>query len=259
VKTVNARRRFLLALAAVTAAGSPARAAAPVRVFAAASLKSALDEIATAYREAGGERVSLSYAATSVLARQIEQGAPCDLFIAADLDWMDDLAARGKIIAASRVDLLGNTLVLIAPADSPLAVTLRPGVDLAGVLGPQERIAIADPAAVPAGRYARRALETLGVWAAVEDRLATADNVRAALAFVARKAAPLGIVYGSDAVAEPAVRVLDRFAPETHPPIIYPAALVEGGLPAAAAFLAYLQSPAAAARFRRWGFAPRFG
>jgi molybdate transport system substrate-binding protein len=251
------RRRFVLAVAAfLAAAKARAEVDGPVRVFAASSLKNALDEIAAAYQSETGVRLSLTYAATSVLARQIERGAPCDLMIAADQEWMDYLAAQAKIDTASRADIVGNRLVLIAPAASRAAVALAPGVDLAAILPPGARLALADAATVPAGRYAKQALQSLDAWDGVADRLAPAENVRAALAFVARGAAPLGIVYASDAVAEPAVRVLALFPAETHTPIRFPAALTRAADGRAAAFLAHLRSAAAAAVFERWGFAP---
>jgi molybdate transport system substrate-binding protein len=252
------RRLFLLTAAAPVLCAARAHAAdsAPVRIFAAASLKTALDEIAAAYGAKTGVAASISYAATSVLARQIEQGAPCDLFISADREWMDYVAARGLIRPESRVDLLGNTLVLVAPAASPAAIDLQPGVDLAALLKPEERLALADPASVPAGKYARRALESLGAWGALENRIAAAENVRAALAFVVRGAAPFAIVYGSDAAAEPAVRVVATFPGTTHTPIVYPAALTRAAGPAAASFLAALGEDPARGIFRRWGFLP---
>jgi molybdate transport system substrate-binding protein len=224
-------------------------AARPVMVFAAASLKTALDEIAPGY----GKAVTASYGASSALAKQIAAGAPADLFISADLDWMDWVAERRLIRPASRVDLLGNRLVLIAAADNPLSLAIAPGFPLARALG-QGRLAIADPGAVPAGRYGRAALQRLGVWPELEARAARTENVRAALALVARGEAPLGIVYATDAAAEPKVRVVDRFPEATHPPIVYPAALTIDALPEAADFLAYLRSPEARARFERQGF-----
>lgn len=249
------RRRFLRLTAALFASCAARAETRPsLRVFAAASLKSALDEIAGAYGKNTGIGISLVYAATSVLARQIAEGAPCDLFIAADREWMDYLAEKNRIDAASRRDLVGNTLVLIAPADGPRRMPVVPGADLAALLGPGERIVLADPAGVPAGKYAKQALQAFGAWAALENRIAAAENVRAALAFVARGAAPLGIVYGSDAVAEPRVRVLAVFDPATHSPIIYPAAAILGASPAAKDFLHHLSGEEAASIFRRWGF-----
>lgn len=254
--SLSSRRALIGLFAAATLVPLRVTAAEPIRVFAAASLKSALDEIAAAYQSQTGERISLTYAATSLLARQIAQGAPCDLFLSADQEWMDYLAERNKLAADARVDLVGNRLVLIAPAGSKRAVELTPGVDLAALLGPNGRLAIADPEMVPAGKYAKQVMETLGAWEGVKNRLAPAENVRAALAFVARGASPLGFVYASDAVAEPAVRVVATALPGTHAPIVYPTAPIAGADARALAFLQHLQSDAAASVFRRWGFAP---
>lgn len=228
-------------------------------VFAAASLKNALDAI-VAERKPAGARVSIAYGASSTLARQIENGAPAEVYVSADLEWMDYLAARGLIRADTRRNLIGNALVLIAPqdgrqSDGRQTVDLRPGVPLAALLG-GGRLAIADPHSVPAGKYAHAALEKLGVWPSVAGRLAPAENVRAALMLVARGEAPLGIVYASDAAAEPKVRIAARFDARLHPPIVYPAALTaaaRGG--DAAQFLDALGTPAARALFERHGFA----
>ncbi len=249
----------LLLLCATTLALLPASAMAaraPVSVFAAASMKEALDEAATAYEAATGQGVRVSYAASSALARQIEQGAPADLFVSADLDWMDYLQQRGLLDGASRRNLLGNTLVLVAPSTARVrSVTLKRGVDLRPLLG-DGRIALALTASVPAGKYAKAAFTSLGAWPTIEPRVAQAENVRAALMLVARGEAPLGVVYGSDAKAEPRVRVLATFPANTHPAIVYPVARVKGAThPQADAFLRWLQSPAADAIFRRHGFA----
>jgi molybdate transport system substrate-binding protein len=239
------RRSWLgLALAAVAA---PARAqSGSLVVFAAASLKTALDEIAAAWaKETGKPLPRLSYAASSALARQMEQGAPADLFLSADLDWMDYAASKGLIMADTRVNLLGNKIVLIAPRDS--AATLA-------TLG-NGKLAMANVGAVPAGKYGKAALTALGVWPSVQDRLAQAENVRAALLLVARGEAPLGIVYQTDAAADPAVRVLGAFPESTHPPILYPAAITARATnPAATALLQQLRSPEAAAIFEKHGF-----
>ncbi|WP_159711972.1 molybdate ABC transporter substrate-binding protein [Geminicoccus flavidas] len=252
------RRRHLagavLALGLLLPLG--AHAAERLTVFAAASLKNALDEAITAFGAASGTEVVASYAASSALAKQIEAGAPADLFISADIPWMDYLAERDLIEPASRVDLLGNTLVLVAPADSDVAVTgIGADTDFAALLG-DGRLAVGQVDSVPAGKYAKAALEKLGVWPAVEAKLAQSDNVRAALALVSQGEAPLGIVYGSDAASDPKVKVVGTFPKGSHPPIIYPAALVKAD-PArseAAAFLAFLQGDEAAAAFRRAGF-----
>jgi molybdate transport system substrate-binding protein len=261
------RRRILGAVCAlglvVTALAAPAQTpapapAAPLTVFAAASLKESLDEAAAAYQKASGQDVRVSYAASSALARQIEQGAPADLFLSADLDWMDYLQERKLIDEASRRNLLGNTLVLIAPATSKARpVALKPGVKLLPLLG-EGRMALALTASVPAGKYARAAFTSLGVWDQLQPKVAEAENVRAALMLVARGEAPLGVVYGSDAQAEPKVRVLATFPADTHPAIVYPVAVIKASQhPRAAAFAQWLHSKDAAAIFRRRGFAPR--
>jgi molybdate transport system substrate-binding protein len=238
----------LVALWATQALAQPQ----PLLVFAAASLKNALDEAAASW--AGSVGVRTSYAASSALARQLEQGAPADLFISADTDWMDWVAARHLIRADTRLDLLGNRLVLIAPAASGKPLALRNGMDLAGALG-GGRLAIADPDVVPAGKYGKAALEALGVWDQVRQHLARAENVRAALAFVARGEAPLGIVYASDAVAEPGVKVAAAFASDQHPPIVYPVAVTAiSKNPEAGRFLAFLASDVARPIFEKYGF-----
>ena len=190
----------------------------PLTVFAAASLKESMDEAAAAYQAGTGQAVRVSYAASSALARQIEQGAPADVFVSADLDWMDRLQAQGLVDATTRSELLGNTLVLIAPAASkakPLA--LREGLDLRPLLGERGRIALGMVDSVPAGKYAKAGFESLGMWSALEPRVAGVENVRAALMLVARGEAPLGVVYACDARAEPRVRVLATFPTDSHP------------------------------------------
>ena len=247
-------RRFL-ALAALLAALAPHGAVAQgaVTVFAAASLKNALDEADAAYTAQAKTPVRASYAASSALARQIEQGGPADVFISADADWMDYLAQRQLIVASSRRDVLTNHLALIAPVGSNVRLAIRPGFPLAQALGGQ-RLAIAGPE-VPAGKYARASLQALGVWPSVQGRLAPAENVRAALAFVAQRETPLGIVYDTDARTEPKVRIVGLFPDATHPRIVYPAALVAASKSrAAAGYIAFLQGPRAAAIFRRYGF-----
>lgn len=224
-----------------------------VLVFAAASLKEVLDEIALASQPSTGATVRVSYAASSALARQIEAGAPASVFISADVEWMDYLASKQLIEPASRVDLVGNSLVLIAPAAEPVSLKIAKGFGLAAALG-NGRLAVADPAAVPAGKYARAALTTLGVWDSVAGKLAPADNVRSALALVARGEVPLGIVYRTDALVEPKVQIIDTFPKETHPPIVYPAALTTTALPAARRVIEFLRSPSARAIFERHGF-----
>ncbi|MEZ5460734.1 molybdate ABC transporter substrate-binding protein [Dokdonella sp.] len=233
---------------------SPALAT-DVLVFAAASLKPALDTILeTPAAQALGE-VSVSYAATSQLARQIEHAAPASLFISADPEWMDHVEQRGHIVPGTRSNLLRNALVLVAPQSSTLELRIAPGFDLVGALGKDGRLAMGEPDNVPAGRYARAALVSLGVWASVESRIVPALHVRAALNFVARNEAPLGIVYRSDAVSEPRVRVIGTFAETTHPAIVYPAALLAGAdNDASRRLLALLHSAQAAAIFTRYGF-----
>ena len=230
----------------------PARAA-DVTVFAAASLSDALKEIGDAYKQDTGNAVVFSFAASSALARQIEASSGADIFISADTDWMDYLDSRGLIAHASRVDLLGNRLVLIAPADSKVALTVKPLFNLAGALG-ESRLALADPAGAPAGRYAKAALMSLGAWEAVANKIVPAENVRVALAYVARGEASVGIVYATDAKAEPKVRVVAVFPDDAYPRIVYPAALTKDAKPEARAFLAYLSGPRARAIFVKDGF-----
>lgn len=223
-------------------------------IFAAASLKDALDEVNAAYQHEKDQETVTSYAASSTLAKQIEAAAPADIFISADLDWMDYLGKRNLIKPETRANLLGNRLVLIAPVDSSAKLSIAPNFSLARTLG-NGRLAIADPNGVPAGRYAKAALETLGVWSTVADRLAPAENVRATLALVSRGEAPLGIVYQTDADSDNGVKIVGTFPQDTHPPIIYPIAVVASSTnPAAPGYLAYLKSPAARPIFERHGF-----
>ena len=248
-------RREVIAGALAGLWAVPASAATgAMLVFAAASLKTVLDEVSKAYDASRGTTTQLSYAASSALARQIGQGAPADLFISADADWMDYVANKRLIVNASRRNLLSNHLALIAPATSRVALRIGRGMNLAGALGPNGRLAVAGPE-VPAGRYARASLTALGVLPSVQNRLASAENVRAALALVARGEAPLGIVYDTDAKAEPKVRIVGLLPDNSHPPIVYPAALIARVRnPGAAAFLSYLGSETAAVIFRRNGF-----
>ena len=227
-----------------------------ITVFAAASLKESMDEAATAFQRGTGQSLRVSYAASSALARQIEQGAPADVFVSADLEWMDYLQQRKLIDPATRGNLLGNALVLVAPkSGTARSTTLRKGSDLRPLLGADGRIAVALTDSVPAGKYAKAAFTSLGMWPQLQTRLAEAENVRAALLLVARGEAPLGVVYASDAQAEPAVRVLATFPDDSHPPIIYPVARIAGSKqPQAAAFVAWLHTPVAQAIFRRHGF-----
>jgi molybdate transport system substrate-binding protein len=241
----------LLSVPLVPAASEPAR---PLLVFAAVSLTDALGEVGAAYTEANGQPVKFSFASSGVLARQLEAGADADVFVSADAEWMDYVEARRLVDRSTRHDLLTNRLVLIAPSDRAASpVVIGPGFDLAGALD-GGRLALGDPASVPAGRYARAALKTLGLWAQVSERLVRADNVRAALAFVARGEAPLGIVYASDARAEPGVAVVATFPADTLVPIVYPVAVVANARAGASEFVAYLRGPRARAVFERWGF-----
>jgi len=242
-------------LAGAAGAGRTAGENAPAQllVFAAASLSEALDEVGRAFTTRTGVRVNASYAASSVLAKQIEAGAPADAFFSADLAWVDYLDERGLLKRGSRRDVLGNSLVLIAPADSPLRLSIAPGFDLTAALG-EGRLATADPDSVPAGKYARAALTTLGVWQSVSDRLVRGENVRAALAYVARGEAPLGIVYQTDAQAEKRVRVVGVFPEDSHPPITYALALTVRARPEAARFADFLASDTARQIFTRYGF-----
>lgn len=227
--------------------------AADITVFGAASLSDALNEIAGDYQHQSGRTVAVSLAASSSLARQIEASGGADIFISADEDWMNYLDKKGLIQHGSRKNLLGNRLVLIEPSDSHLAIAVAPHFGLKTALK-GGRLAIADPDAVPAGRYGREALIKLGVWDSVADHLARAENVRVALAYVARGEAPLGIVYETDAKAELRVKVAGVFPENSHAPILYPEALTKGAKPAARGFLTYLSSPAARAVFARDGF-----
>jgi molybdate transport system substrate-binding protein len=235
------------------APAAPAPTAAAVTVFAAASLADVMQQLADEYHKSSAGAVTVAFASSAVLARQIEAGARADLFICADRAWMDYLQTRALLQDASRVDLAGNRLVLIAPADSALQLRVDRGVPLAAALQ-GGRLATGDPDAVPLGRYARAALIQLGQWQNLADRLVRAEDARAALAFVARGEAPLGIVYATDAAHEPRVRVLDTFPQDASAPIAYPAALLKGAAPAAAGFLEFLRSPAARARLRAYGF-----
>ncbi|MGB8399200.1 molybdate ABC transporter substrate-binding protein [Bradyrhizobium sp.] len=225
-----------------------------ITVFAAASIKNALDEVDDAYTAKTGVRVTASYAASPALAKQIELGAPADIFASADTDWMDHATARQAIDAPTRVNLLGNSIVLVAPADSRIErVDIGPGFDLAKLAG-DGRIATGDVKAVPVGKYARAALEKLGAWQAAEPKFAMTENVRAALALVARGEADLGIVYSTDARVEPGVRIVGTFPADSHPAIIYPVAATTTAKPEAAGYLAFLRSTAAKTIFERYGF-----
>jgi len=227
---------------------------APITVFAAASLTDVLQELGDAFTKDSSVPLRFSFAASSALARQIENGSRADVFFSADLEWMEYLQARKLIDPASRHDVLGNQLVLIAPADSKIKLKIEPHFALAATLG-KGRLATGDPDSVPVGRYAHEALANLGVWDEVSARLVRADSVRSALAFVDRGEAALGIVYATDALIDKNVRVIDVFPAGSHRPIVYPAALTIGAKPDAIKFLAYIRGPAGDIAFRHYGFA----
>jgi len=252
-------RRFILALlfAATAALAAPRPALAQektITIFAAASMKNAVDDINAAFLKATGIKPVASLAASSALAKQIEQGAPADLFASADLAWMDYLEQKNLIKKDTRMSLLGNKLVLIAPKDSKLAdVKIEQGFDIAKLAG-NGRIAVADVRAVPAGKYAKAALEKLGSWAAAEPKLASAENVRATLALVSRGEAPLGIVYETDAKIDKNVKIVGTFPEGSYPAIVYPVALTANAKPEAARYLDFLRSGTAKAVFETYGF-----
>ena len=226
-----------------------------VLVFAAASLTDVLDELGKAFTAQTHVQVKSSLAASSVLAKQIEAGAPADVFFSADLEWMDYLDQRKLLKPGSRHDVVLNRLVLIAPADSKVSVKIAPGFDLLKALS-DGKLATGDPDSVPVGKYAHAALEKLGVWDRVSSRIVRAENVRAALAFVARGEAPLGIVYRTDALAEKRVRIVDEFPEDSHPPVTYPIALTTHASPQAQRFEEFVTGDAAQAIFRKFGFYP---
>jgi len=245
-----------LALALIGIGAAPSRTLArdEVVVFAAASLKNALDAVNADWQKETGKKVTISYAASSALAKQIEQGAPAHLFISADLDWMDYVAQKGLIKPESRINLLGNRIVLIAPKGKAQPVEIKPGFDLARVLG-DGRLAMANVESVPAGKYGKAALEELGVWASVSRKVAQAENVRAALLLVSRGEASAGVVYQTDAAADANVMIIGAFPDGSYPPVVYPAAeTVIGANADASAFLDYLKSPKARPGFESQGF-----
>jgi molybdate transport system substrate-binding protein len=255
------KRRTLLGMGlALGVSFAPALGAAQAQtkdlvIFAAASMKNALDEAANNWvKESGKPAPKISYAASNTLAKQLENGAPADLFVSADLDWMDYAAGKGLIKPDSRVSLLANRIVLVAGKDSTTKLDLKPGADIASALG-DGRLAMGNVDSVPAGKYGKAALEKLGAWDKVKDKIAQADNVRAALLLVSRGEAPLGIVYATDAAADPQVKVVATFPEDAHPPIIYPVAVTKDSAnPDAQAFLTYLRRPAARPIFEKQGF-----
>jgi molybdate transport system substrate-binding protein len=226
-----------------------------ITVFAAASLTNVLQELGDGFTKATSIPVRFSFAASSALARQIENGAPADVFLSADLEWMDYLQMRNLIQPGTRHDVLGNRLVLIAPAGSKIKLKIEPRFPLAAALG-TGRLATGDPESVPVGRYAREALTALGVWNDVADRMVRADSVRSALAFVDRAEAPLGIVYETDALIDKRVRVVDVFPANSHKPIVYPIALTSAAKTDAARFVEYIRGPAGVVAFKAYGFTP---
>ncbi|MFZ3485254.1 molybdate ABC transporter substrate-binding protein [Sphingomonas sp. 3-13AW] len=254
------RRQVLAALAALglAAVAPPFSAAAQSRppiVLAAASLQESMNAAADAWAARGHPRPLLSFAASSALARQASSGAPADLFISADRNWMDALQKAGLVVPGTRTDLLGNRLVLIAPKASSVRLALQPGVDLRRALGPRGRLAMANPDAVPAGRYGKAALERLGAWNRVAPLVVRGESVRAALALVERGVAPLGIVYATDARASARVRIAGVFPAGSYPPIVYPAARLKNGTsPGAEGFRRFLNSREGKAIFARFGF-----
>ncbi|MDX5350353.1 MAG: molybdate ABC transporter substrate-binding protein [Paracoccaceae bacterium] len=246
-------RRLTLACALAASLASPARSEEVV-VFAAASLKTALDAVAADFQAATGNTVTISYAGSNALAQQIIAGAPADIFISAAVNWMDEVEKAGLVVAGTRTDLLGNSLVLIAHSRDAAPVEIGPGLDLAGLLG-DGKLAMAMVNSVPAGQYGKEALENLGLWPLVEGAVAQSENVRTALALVSAGEAPFGIVYASDAVADDDVTVVGTFPADSHKPIVFPAALLtEAADPADAAFFQALSADAADARFAAQGF-----
>ena len=243
----------LFLVAALSIAGVAAHAQSTM-VLAAASLKDAMDAAVSQYQKQTGEKIVVSYASSSTLAKQIENGAPADIFISADLDWMDYVDKRNLVRTGMRINWLRNELVLVAPAKSTVTVEIKAGFPLAQLLGNQ-RLAMGDPDYVPAGKYGKAALESLGVWTSVSDRIARAEDVRVALAYVSRGETPLGIVYRTDTLADSNVRIVATFPENTHPPIIYPMAMTTAGKsPTAGKFYEFLKSAAASEIVRGQGF-----
>lgn len=253
-RNVRSLQRGFAALAVAACLAAPGAMAADVTVFAAASLKNALDNINAAWKAEAGKEATISYAASSALAKQIEEGAPADVFISADVPWMDYLSERDLVQKDTIVQLLGNRLVLIATADSDASLEITQGADLVTALG-DGHLAVGQVDSVPAGKYAKEALTTLGIWDQVSGQLAQAENVRAAQALVATGEAPFGIVYETDANAEAGVRVVAKFPEDSHSPIIYPAAVTAEATSAdAGAFMEFLRTETAAGLFQAEGF-----
>lgn len=244
-------KSFAAALTAAFLIAAPVSAQdAKLTVFAAASLKNALDEVNAAFEKP----VAASYAGSNALAKQIEEGAPADVFISADLAWMDYVGEKKLIKDTTRSNLLGNSIVLVAPKDSTVSVKITQGFDLGGAVA-DGKLAMANVDSVPAGKYGKSALEKLGAWDGVKDKIAQVDNVRAALAFVSKGEAPLGIVYKTDAAADPAVKIVDTFPADSHKPIVYPVAVIASSKnPDAEAYVEFLKSEKAAAAFEKQGF-----
>lgn len=255
IRSLTVLAAGIMALSPAWAA--PARAGEKVTVFAAASTTNAVTDIGRLFAREKSGRMVASFASSSTLAKQIENGAPANVYISANPQWMDYLEKRKMVDADSRFNLLGNRIVLIAPADSSQHVIIARGFPLAAMLKANE-LAMGNPAHVPAGIYGKQALQNLGVWESVRSRVARAKDVRAALALVERGEAPLGVVYATDAAITKKVRVVGVFPDDSHPPIVYPAALVTGNeTPAARRFLAFLRTPAATAVFEKYGFTVR--
>jgi molybdate transport system substrate-binding protein len=249
------RTLLLVGLVGLVASATAARADETVTVFAAASLKNALDAAGKAFTAGSGLEIRASYAASSALARQIESGAPADLFASADLEWMDDLAGKHLIRPETRVNLLGNRIVVVAPRDGKITDVPFTPDGFAAALGPDGRLATGEVNSVPIGKYAKAAFEKLGLWTGLQPRLAQADNVRAALLLVSRGEAPLGVVYESDAKSDPGVKVVGVFPADSHPPVVYPFAVTaEARGDGAARFLDFLKGAAARPFFEAQGF-----
>jgi len=250
------KKSHLLGALVLSLAGAAAQAGERITtVFAAASMSDVLEEIGHAFTQETRVPVRFSFAASSALARQIESGAPADVFVSADEQWMDYLAQRNLLRTGSRTDVVSNALVLVAPADSKLQLQIAPGFALAQALGARGRIATGDPDSVPAGKYAKAALMSLGVWDSVARRIVPAENVRSAMNFVALGETPLGIVYATDAKGNAKIRVVDTFPANSHQPITYPAAVTARGDAAATDFVNYLRGTTARTIFIKYGFA----